>query len=296
MHYYIIYGKTVFSDLEFPQLIKAEPVSEDKADIVIRHAVIPQEIKSRETERKYEFGENISWLINRTVWFLVEKGKYITYEPREGANMGYLRTYLLGYGLAMVHMQRGEMAIHCSAVHCDGEAVLIAGESGSGKSTLTTRFLEAGYGLMADDVSLVKVQDGKAVAYPAFPYQKLCRDAALKRGYRLEELLYIDEEKDKFMVPYFGEFSLEGKPIRRMLCLIADNRIKEPYVKAITGIEKFHFCVNNLFLRKLLQQERYGMLTGPQCLEIASAMDMYIVGRPTQADTAEAIWQMVENI
>lgn len=296
MHFYIIYGNIIFSDLEFPQLVPAEPVSEAMADIVIRRGVMPEHMKRRESERKYEFGESVSWLINKTVSFLVEVGKCITYEPRKNANIGYLRTYLLGYGLSMLHMQRGEMVFHCAAVHCHGQAVLIAGESGSGKSTLTTKLLETGYLLMADDAALVKVEKGRVMAYPAFPYQKLCRDAALKKEYCLEDLLYIDEEKDKFMVPYTDAFSVEGKPVKRMLYLMVDSKITEPRLEEMAGINKFYCCVNNLFLRKLLQKERYGGMTGPKCLEIAAGISMYLVSRPAQTDTAEAVWQMVKGL
>lgn len=293
MYFYKIYGKKVFSELEFPQLVSIDPLPMEEADIIVQSGTISEEIKNQENEKKYSFGEKISWLINRTTWFVVEEGRYITYELRPGGNIGYLRTYLLGYGLSMLHMQRGEMAIHCSAVSFNGEAILIAGESGSGKSTVTTRFLDEGYSLMADDVALVKMESGRAIAYPAFPYQKLCRDAAVQKGYDLNELIYIDEQKDKFMVPFSGDFSLEGKPIKMMLCLVAGEQIKEPYMKEITGIDKFHFCVNNLFLRKLLREQRYGMLTGPKCLEIASAMPMYVVGRPLQGDTEDVIWQKI---
>lgn len=291
MFYYKIYGSIVCTDLEFLQLVSVDAISEKEADIVIKSGHIPEEIKEQEPERKYDFGEKKSWLINKTTWFVVEDGREITYELRPGGNQGYLCTYLLGFGLAMLHMQRGEMAIHCSAVSKDGEAILIAGESGSGKSTLTTRFLDEGYELMADDVALVKVIHGKAIAYPAFPYQKLCRDAAMQKGYALEELVYIDEDKDKFLVPYKHNFSLDGKPVKAMLCLVADEKMTEPCLEKVTGINKFHACVNNLFLRKLLRQQKYGILVGPKCLEIASSVPMYLLGRPICQNTADIIWQ-----
>ena len=36
------------------------------------------------------------------------------------------------------------------------------------------------------------------LAEPSYPQQKLCRDMALKCGKPLEELIYIDEERDKY--------------------------------------------------------------------------------------------------
>ena len=103
MYFYKIYGKKVFSELEFPQLVSIDPLPMEEADIIVQSGTISEEIKNQENEKKYSFGEKISWLINRTTWFVVEEGRYITYELRPGGNIGYLRTYLLGYGLSMLH-------------------------------------------------------------------------------------------------------------------------------------------------------------------------------------------------
>lgn len=295
MYFYQIYGNRISSDLEFPQLISIENLEEREADIVIRSGKIPEEIKEREPEQKIEFGETLSWLINKTTWFMVKDGKTIIYELRPGGNETYLRTYLLGYGLSMLFLQRGELTIHCSAVAKSGKAVLISGESGSGTSTLTSHFLKDGYTLMADDVALVNMCDGKATVYPAFPYQKLCRDAALKNGYRLEELIYIDEDKDKFLVPYQGNFSTEGCDAQAMLWLVTEEKISEPYKMELTGMNKFYCCANNLFLRKLLREKRYNTMVGPKCLEIASAVPMYMLRRPVSGNTEEQIWQLAKT-
>lgn len=55
--------------------------------------------------------------------------------------------------------------------------------------------------------------------YPAFPYMKLCRDVVLRQGYPPEELLYIDEKKDKFLVPCTGVFQREKARLERFVFL-----------------------------------------------------------------------------
>lgn len=285
MHFYMIYGKKVYTDLCFPQLVEIPMLKKEDADIEICAGSIPEEIKALEKEKNWEFGEKLSWLINLTCWFTVESGRKITYELKNGGREDYLKTYLLGYGLSMLHLQRGEMAIHCSALEKDGRAVLVAGNSGSGKSTTTTALLEAGFSLMADDMAIVGVRDNKAICYPAFPYQKLCRDVAEERNYDLEELIYIDEDKDKFLVPFEGEFDVAGKELCAIFFLCRQKESEDLITREVEGLDKFHICVNNLFLEELLGAEKYSPAVGSKCLEIASRVKVYLIGRPVEGDT-----------
>lgn len=48
---------------------------------------------------------------------------------------------------------------------------------------------------------------------------KLCRDVVLRQGYPPEELLYIDEKKDKFLVPCTGVFQREKARLERFVFL-----------------------------------------------------------------------------
>ena len=51
---------------------------------------------------------------------------------------------------------------------------------------------------MADDMAFVSCDsEGKAMVSPAFPYQKLCRDAALSKGYHLDEIVFNNDEKEE---------------------------------------------------------------------------------------------------
>lgn len=292
MERYCLYGMSIVSDLAFPQLVK-EPEEyrlqhPDGCQIEIVKGKIQQDIQER-TDVKYEFGDDFSWLVNDTAWIIVEHGKRITYELKEGGRVDYLQSYLLGWGMSMLALQRGILAIHCSAVADEAGAILICGESGAGKSTVTTAFLEKGYRLMADDMAFVDVKgDGIAMASPAFPYQKLCRDAALAKGYRMEDMIYIDEEKDKFLVPYTGNFSLTSVPVRGM-CMLGIVTGTEVVSTRIKGMDQFYLVANNLFLRHLLGAKKYEPKIGQLCLKMAASVPCGFIGRPQEGDSIEAI-------
>lgn len=298
MYIYQLYGLKLETDLEFRQLLT--DVEHGEVEVVVAAGLIPEEIIQKENDRKYEFGDKMSWLSNRTCCLLVENGSKITYSLKEGGNPEYLRTYILGWGMSMLALQRGILAIHCSAVANERGAVLICGESGAGKSTMTTAFLDKGYRLMADDMAFVETRPGdKAMVSPAFPYQKLCRGAALAQGYSLDELIYIDEDKDKFLVPYKGKFDFTAVPVRGMLVLGVIGG-DEVIVREMSGVNRFHMVINNLFLRNLLGEQKYEPRTGQLCLNMAAVVPVAFIGRPVGQDTVheviEKAFQVVEQM
>lgn len=291
---YMLYGLKVASDLEFHQLVVCE--DEREPDIEIVSGMVPDDILECEAGKKYEFGNQRSWLANRTCYLVAEEGKRLIYQIKPGGKVMYLQSYLLGFGMSMLAMQRGILSIHCSAVADEKGALLIAGESGAGKSTLTAAFLEQGYRLMADDMAWVEItEEQKVLARPAFPYQKLCRDAALAQGYDLGSLLYINEEKDKFLVPYQGTFETGAVPVKGFLMLGVTDK-DEVTSMEVTGMQKFQVCANNLFLRHLLGKDKYEPQTGQRCLKMAAGIPIYYIGRPHGKNTTDQVMQKAFEI
>lgn len=97
--------------------------------------------------------------------------------------------------------------------------------------------LQRKLGFLADDTVRVHPGTMGMLVEPSYPQQKLCRDMALKCGKPLEELIYIDEERDKYAWRrqdcYRKEAALLGKifccermlwPGGRMRCRIPGKR------------------------------------------------------------------------
>ena len=276
--------------------------------------------KMSETEQRRfseEHGEGVcisrigteeSSLSNSTLQMSVLRGKEIRYRCRDGADPGHLRTYLLGFGMAMLTLQRGMLPFHCSALKTpEGGAVLIAGESGAGKSTLTANLLRQGYGFLADDMAVVdsaSVYGGKAnpVVFPAFPYLKLCRDAVLRQGLSPEKLRKVEEtkaKKDKFLVPYTGEFRTEGVPVK-LFVLLGKNTEKNVRVEKITGLNSMLVYKENLFLRHLWKKRRPEAAVEQEvwqrCLEMAEKVPVYYVERATAGDSTAEVAAEVHKL
>lgn len=284
MNEYNIYGMKMITDYTFRQLVPFEENGNEYPEIVVMSGVVPEKIRKFGTGF-WEFGSRYSWLSNSTAWIVVEDGCKIIYELKEGADSASLNSYLLGWGMSMLALQRGILAIHCSAVATEDGALLIAGESGAGKSTLTNAFLEKGYRLMADDMAFVETKPGgKTMAYPAFPYQKLCRNVVEEKKYDLSKLIYINEQKDKFLVPYEGEFRLEPMPVKGFL-MLGVGKYDEVIVEEKKGLQGFYVIVNNLFLRHLLREDKYKPEIGEPCLKMAANVPVAYLGRPIEGNT-----------
>ena len=294
MYYYKIYGQKVESDIDFAQLVVDTSEAEPSIRIMRRNA--PEDILEQMKQRYTSAGERESWFYNKTLRCVIRDGQDIYYEPFDDINEQYLRTYILGYGLSMLFLQRGNLTIHGSCVRKDNQAIIISGMSGAGKSTLTSQFLSAGYEFMADDITLVECNEQYAVAYPGFPYQKLCRDVVEKKKLDTKELIYIDEDKDKFLVKWDGEYHTEGVELTTLVVILVGDENTKLEVKEAQGFEKLQYVVDNLFLKKrILFRENNPQLI-KRCLDIASRINILVVTRPYGIDSASQQLELIEEL
>lgn len=296
MFYYTLYGTKLISDVAFPQLVKVSSFDPDAVPhITIKEGKLPAKYLF-DRNCYSDFLQNESYLSNSFCYLYVENGNSITYQRKNNASDAVLNPYILGWGIAMLFHQRGMLAIHCSCVANEKGAMLISGYSGSGKSTTTAYLLENGYRLMADDIAMLDISDKNHImAYPAFPYQKLCRDAAERHKLSLDDMIYIDETKDKFLVPYEGSFSLEPERVRSIVVLSARNT-SQVLSEELSGIEKWYACLDALFLGPLLGDRVHSAEYGKPCLDLASACPVYKITRPYASDTRKEIFNVIQSI
>ena len=294
MQYYRIYGLDLETDLDFPYLqeITPEQCSEDRVKMIKKD--MPAHVVAT-GDGGYEIGEHYSFLHNRTVMFEAKDGKELTYQLKENGNPEYMKGFLLGYGLTMICLQRKRITMHCSAVAKNGQAVLICGKSGSGKSTLTANLLERNFSFLADDIAAVITNEEKAFVYPSFPYQKLCRDAVLKKRYAPDSLIYIDEDKDKFLVSLQHCYVSEAVPLKAIVYLYPYEGTQMQH-RVLKGLDAFGCIVTNQFLRNLLQEDAFLPYIGERCLKIASKVEVHVMGRPLQGEAGDKMADFVEKL
>lgn len=286
LYWYRIYSNTLCSQVELPQLLTTE---ERNADIEL--IVMPLE---RKTEKLTDcFVDKVTkdriYFCNQVGVFEITKGKRIAICPNPDISMDKMIPFILGYGVAMLFWQRGMHAIHCSAVELEGKAMLIAGYSGSGKSTLTSCLLEKGFRLLADDVAILKSKQGeKVTVYPAFPQQKLCRDAVIRNQFDVKELWYIDEDKDKFAIARRDRFCENETVLAGIVFLRVNENVAQVEGCELKGHSKLISILENHFLFPMFRQNQvFSPEDMAACLWIAQSVPMYSVTRPKGIDSTE---------
>ncbi|WP_044915207.1 hypothetical protein [Butyrivibrio sp. WCE2006] len=324
MKRYSLYGLIIESEVEFMQLNEVSSTQKNsrevQVDAVVRQCECEDEVIKYLTEhdslkRKYEIGLDYACFFNMGGYYVIKNGREIIFQTANDYTPERVAVWLLGYCMAILLLQRRILAIHCSAV-TDGEngAFLISGEMGAGKSSLTRKLIEKGFKMMADDVAAVKLEavqeckqdDNKladrgnnitkeAIVYSAFPYQKLCRNEVESRNLNLDELLYIDETKDKFLVPAKNVFIDTPQKLKFMVYLVAADS-KELSVHKLTGFDQLMAVKNNLFLHRLCGAWENEKDVLELCIGIAGNCPVYLIVRPREGFYQDRIAEKVIDI
>ena len=97
------------------------------------------------------------WLwINRGGWTRIEPtGPRITLPASLDPDVTEEHLWTIPMAICLLH--RGDLMLHAAAVEVDGRAVLLAAPGGAGKSTLAAAFVAAGYRLLSEDVTCVRM-------------------------------------------------------------------------------------------------------------------------------------------
>lgn len=160
--FYRISGLNVASDLAFAGMIGTPAVG--SVDVRIRRGILPASLSSATANGpNWQIAERQLLVeVPAVVRLLVSNGEEILYEPAEGISDADVEIFLSGTGIGLVLHQRGQVALHASAVRVGDKAILFCGASGAGKSTIAAALGERGYDLVTDDIAAVVMQEGAA--------------------------------------------------------------------------------------------------------------------------------------
>lgn len=293
MFYYKVYGLIFKSNISMPQLLTAPTPCNADAEIIV--GKVPDYVIARATKIPGEDTADAIWFHNSTGYFYATSSQIIA-QPKENKPEEALIPFIQGYGFALFFRKRGIHAIHCSALRCSKGAVLIAGYSGSGKSTISDRLLQEGFGLISDDVAILRIENDRVMVYPAFPVRKLCRDALNRENYDLENLEYADEARDKFALRCDKIFDDSPAELHKMIILKKKRHGDVQVTHAVAGdaLEEF---LESLFLMGTFSYLKFPPGQMISALNLVSHMNgLYTITRPLGVDTLDEIYGEVKKI
>ncbi len=225
--------------------------------------------------------------------YYVSNGNQITIDPNPGASDDEIRLFLLGSVLGTILFQRGYLPIHGSAVEVDGKALMIIGNSAAGKSTLAATLNNAGFPLIADDLSAISLKDsGTCVIHPGIPFVKLWKDTL--------EVLYSNAEYEKvrpqilkYLVPVNQGKMVQGEISIQTIINLSTHNNKTIKITPISGADKFSILRDHIYRDQMIKgmdilEKHFLMLS-----KLANQIRLFQVERPATPLMLEALLDMV---
>ena len=200
-HDYRLFGLTVRSELELPELFVGEGSDAPDVTISVGRAGGPSDA----TPGIHSDGKSLVLIVADIARFRIAGGSSIIVEPLAGVPERNVRLFLLGSAFGALLHQRGLLPLHANAVEIEGKAVAFMGESGAGKSTLAAWFHDHGHRVLADDVCVIRFDEQRRpAACPGLPRLRLWAEALEATGRDAGEYQrsYVGETiYDKYDVP-----------------------------------------------------------------------------------------------
>jgi len=292
---YRAFGVNIQSEFEIPEFL---PAQFGAPDVTIQFGNIPSSLENPEKKGlRYQLAQQefLLWLDN-VAGYYVQNGNSVQIQKKDTSTMQEVRLFLAGLVFAALLHQRGVFALHANAIKNGNEAFLVCGNSGAGKSTLTREFLNAGYRLLSDDISVLEEHQGNIYVQPAFPFIKLWKDSM--EHLELNEVggAKLREQIDKYGFSLKDEFHDEMLPVKNIFALVPHNK-PEYKREQLKGIEKFNTLKNHTYRFQFISNT-----TRPFHFElinkIATRIPVHRITRPqapiNTADLKDVIEELLE--
>ena len=248
---YRVYGLTVESELELPELV---PVAPQDPDVRIRFGSIPETLENQIGQWSWckASGSEFVFTIEGVARYHIAGGETITIERRldlpKSVSPADIRLWLLGSAFGAAIHQRGQLPLHVSAVKTPTGVWAFTGASGEGKSTLAG-FLHArlGWNLMSDDVSVIDQGAVDPIIHPGPKRLKLHGDAIRRLGFNEFSSVRDLSNTDKFQFALPDDSLYEPAKLCALVVLesVADDKMAS--IARLKGTQAFDACLSAVF-------------------------------------------------
>jgi hypothetical protein len=293
MFSYSAYGLGIHSALPLPELVACEA----DADAVVRLGKV-ERLPASLDERGYGFwatADEACHYLAHSGAFLALGGRDIIVDPAAGVEERALRLVILGPGLGLLLHQRGRLVLHASAVEVDGTAVAFMGASGWGKSTAAAVMHSRGHGIVADDITVIDLDQDSPTVFPGFPQLKLWPEAVVSLGETPEALPRLHPLFEKRARRISREFSQRPLPLSCIYVLAGGTTLAiEPLQPQDTLRELIRHWYGSRYGVELL---RPGGLSAffQQCVNLTNRVPVCRLTRPYSLSTLPDVAQLVEE-
>ena len=275
---YRLFGLTITSALELPELDEAPPVATADVAITLDESALVDDLSQEPVPTDGGFVIPIAGVAR----YLIRGGAEIRVAPDPSAAPANVRLYLLGSAMGMLLHQRGLLPLHANAVEIGGSAVAFVGRSGAGKSTLAAWFHDRGYPVISDDVCVVRLdQSNGPTVTPGLPRLRLWREALERSGRdpcRYSRSYAGDECYDKFDVP--TQNRVVASTPTKLAAIYFIEEAEEFAITPIRGAQAVAVLMANTYRGGYLATVGRPEKPFQNCTELARLVPLFTFNRP----------------
>lgn len=281
---YAAFGYTIRTWVPLP----APRAASDDPDVRIRRATVDVPELNRDRDRHVLWSEERAHLWYADVGaFTVRVGTEILVEPIQSVPDRLLRFRVAGAAMGVLLYQRGHLVLHGSCVAIDGAAVAFLGPSTAGKSTTAAAFHDAGYPVLADDLTAVTIATSAPTVHPGYPAVKLDGSAA---ALITRATACTDGRSDRRY--YRLDRDRDAPTALSRVYMLTDG--PAPAVEPIGGSEAVVTLAYNTYVRRLLDHRTEKARHFEQCARVANGAAVRWLVRPDDLDALDAVVRAVE--
>ncbi len=291
MYFYNVYGVSIRSEIELPELV---PAAGNAEDVIIRFGRVDQlpATVNSQFQSYWATPTETCLCFQGFGAFLVRNGNEIIISPAPNVEERVIRLAILGPSLSMVLHQRGFLVLHASAVEIDGCAVAFLGNSGEGKSTMAGALHARGHRLIADDLAVVDFESAAhPILLPGFPQLKLWPEVASFLGEDPDKLAQLHPEMEKRARRTRDRFSETRLPLHRLYVLDRDD---DPQIESLSPQSAFIELVRHSHDGLLLDETDTAVLHFRQCTRLVNTVSIRRLKRPRILSLLPQVAELIE--